>query len=256
MLASNQQHFRRSAPERAIFEAVKCLLHNEARVRKELRETGCGIQADAMAPLAFPVCATPSSVNLEQPGKWIERSLVRDERAVRSRPPILAEKARHYSVPASAVPDENAPGLEDASELPDHKSVFSGMREEAKGREEIHYRVEPSAPARRHFPHVADGVAKCRSGAAPLRYRNQMLRVVEAIYVIAVLSQQMRVASLPARHVENSGADRQAENFDQARDFRPVALGREDRLVLPQIMGVEMRLPPLRGLFQKKTGSL
>lgn len=65
----------------------------------------------------------------------------------------------------------------------------------------------------------------------------------------------MRVTALPARDVENSRSDRQTQDFLQPRDLDPVAPQVEDRLVLPQVMGVECRLPPLRGFLQKKTGS-
>ena len=65
----------------------------------------------------------------------------------------------------------------------------------------------------------------------------------------------MRMTSLPAGYIENPGAGRQAENVDQPRDFVPVALELEDRLILEEIMGIEIRLPPFTFL-QKKTGSL
>jgi hypothetical protein len=68
----------------------------------------------------------------------------------------------------------------------------------------------------------------------------------------------MRVSSLAARNVEDARAGRKAEDVDQARNLAAIALEREQRLVLEQILIVEVRLPPLGALFlgaQKKTGS-
>ena len=42
--------------------------------------------------------------------------------------------------------------------------------------------------------------------------------------------------------------DGRPEHVDQARDFAAVALEGEERLVLEQILGVEVTLPPLGGL--------
>jgi hypothetical protein len=66
------------------------------------------------------------------------------------------------------------------------------------------------------------------------------------------------MSSLAAWNVEDSRARRKAEDVDQARDFAAIALEREQRLVLEQIVIVEVRLPPLGALLlgaQKKTGS-
>jgi hypothetical protein len=68
----------------------------------------------------------------------------------------------------------------------------------------------------------------------------------------------MRVSSLAARNVEDARAGRKAEDVDQARNLAAIALEREQRLVLEEILIVEVRLPPLGALFlgaQKKTGS-
>ena len=61
--------------------------------------------------------------------------------------------------------------------------------------------------------------------------------------------------SLAARHVEKPSAGWQLENVEQPRHFVPVALEREERLVLEQILGVEIRRPPVGFRGQKKTGS-
>jgi hypothetical protein len=63
------------------------------------------------------------------------------------------------------------------------------------------------------------------------------------------------VPSLPAWDVENPRSNRKPKHVDDPRCFLTVPLEREYRLILEQIMGVEIRLPPFGGLFQKKTGS-
>ena len=63
------------------------------------------------------------------------------------------------------------------------------------------------------------------------------------------------MASLAAGHVEHARADRETEDVDESRDFLPIALGREERAVLEEIVGVECRLPPLARFLQKNTGS-
>jgi hypothetical protein len=65
----------------------------------------------------------------------------------------------------------------------------------------------------------------------------------------------MRVATLPARYVQNSRANRQLEDLDETRRFFSIALRCEEEAVLTEIVGVECRLPPLARLLQKKTGS-
>jgi hypothetical protein len=65
----------------------------------------------------------------------------------------------------------------------------------------------------------------------------------------------MRVSSLPARHVEDACTRRKLQNIEQPRYFVPVALEREEGLVLEQILGVEIRRPPVGFGDQKKTGS-
>ena len=65
----------------------------------------------------------------------------------------------------------------------------------------------------------------------------------------------MRVATLPARYVQNSRSNRQFKDLDEPRCFFSIAFGREEETVLAEIVGVECRLPPLARLLQKKTGS-
>jgi hypothetical protein len=65
----------------------------------------------------------------------------------------------------------------------------------------------------------------------------------------------MRVAALAARHIENARPRGKLQQIDETRDFPAVALEREERLVLEEIMRVEVRRPPVGFRRQKKTGS-
>jgi hypothetical protein len=69
----------------------------------------------------------------------------------------------------------------------------------------------------------------------------------------------MRVPALAARHVENTGAGWQSEHVDETRHLVAIALEREERIVLDQILVVEVRRPPIGGRAtrgaQKNTGS-
>jgi hypothetical protein len=63
------------------------------------------------------------------------------------------------------------------------------------------------------------------------------------------------MSTLTARYVEYTRSFGQAEQLDETRDFLAVALEREKRAVLQEVVGVEGRLPPLFRFTQKKTGS-
>lgn len=69
------------------------------------------------------------------------------------------------------------------------------------------------------------------------------------------------MAPLAARDVEHPGAVGKGKDGEEPRRLLPVALEREDRVVLEQVMSVEVRLPPVGGrrgarpLIQKNTGS-
>jgi hypothetical protein len=69
---------------------------------------------------------------------------------------------------------------------------------------------------------------------------NQMLRVIQPFDLESRLCQQMRVPSLPARNVEDSRSVRKAKHVDYTRCFVPIALEREDRLVLQEVLGIEV----------------
>jgi hypothetical protein len=49
----------------------------------------------------------------------------------------------------------------------------------------------------------------------------------------------MRVTALATWYVENTRSHRQAEQIDQTRYLVPIALQREERAVLEEIVGIE-----------------
>ena len=96
------------------------------------------------------------------------------------------------------------------------------------------------------------------TGAAPLCVVEQVLRVVQPLNLEPRLGQQVRVPPLPARDVEDARARRQGQQLDEPRDLVPVTYEFEDRLVLEQVLRVEVAGPPVRSLrsrAQKNTGS-
>ena len=68
---------------------------------------------------------------------------------------------------------------------------------------------------------------------------------------------------LTARDIQNARASGKAKQLDQPTDIATIAREIEDRLILEQILGVEVRLPPIDfpgsllpgRRSQKKTGS-
>lgn len=86
------------------------------------------------------------------------------------------------------------------------------------------------------------------------------------MHVIAGLREQVRVPPLTAGHVEYAGTDRQAHDVDEPRDLAAVLLERKERLVLEEVLLVEVRRPPRQSVLlcalavvpftnQKNTGS-
>src|SRR5438034_11032809 len=65
----------------------------------------------------------------------------------------------------------------------------------------------------------------------------------------------MRVTPLPARNVQHARTDGQLEELDETRDLPPIVLEPEDRLVLEQVVRIEVRLPPLGGTRDAGIGS-
>ena len=153
------------------------------------------------------------------------------------------------------MPQERATGFQNARKLTDHTRIVTWIEKEAKRREEIDDCIEAILPSRRQAPHVALCIAKVRSCAASAGDFEQVLGVIEPIDVVSGLGEKVRVPALAARDVENSRSHWKAEHVDDPRCFLAIPLECEDGLILEQIMGVEIRLPPFGGLFQKKTGS-
>jgi hypothetical protein len=61
--------------------------------------------------------------------------------------------------------------------------------------------------------------------------------------------------TLTAGYIQKTGAIWQCEQIDEPRYLLSIAREREKQAVLPEIVGVECRLPPLARFLQKKTGS-
>ena len=143
---------------------------------------------------------------------------------------------------------QHAARLEHARELGEHAAIVGRLGEEAERREQIEHGVEAAGP-RAGSARMSPRVYRRRVPVPALsRAREQVARVVEAIDVEAGFGEQMRVASLAARHVEHARAGRKAEHVDEARDLATIALERKERLVLEQILRVEVALPPFGGV--------
>lgn len=134
------------------------------------------------------------------------------------------------------MPDKHSAWLEHPRELFNHAQVFFRIEKEPKRCKKIHYCVESAAPALWQLSHVAAYVSQCRTSSAFFRELDEMFGVVETINIKACFRQEMSVSALSTGHIENARSRRKAENIDQSRDFVPVTLRREDRLVLQQIV--------------------
>jgi hypothetical protein len=250
----DEQHLARAARERPVAPAVERLLDDQARVGAQLGEPRGGVEPDAVLALAAAARALPGGAHGEHAGERVEGALVADHRAVVALPPVALEEARHHAVAAAAVPHEHAARREHARELRDHAPVVARVEEEAERGEEVDDRVEATRPPRRQAAHVAARVAQRASGAARAGGVEQRLGVVEAVDVVAGLGEQVRVAPLPAGAVEDARAGRQREQVDEPRDLPAVALRREERLVLLQVVGVEVGRPPVGGAGLRAPG--
>ena len=215
-----------------------------------------------MLTLSRRAWATPGRANVQHAGQRVEAALVRDDRAAVRVPPVAGKKARHDAIPTSAVPQERAAGAEHARELGDDAPVIRRIEEEPERREEVEHGVEATGPSPRKPTHVAAQVSKTRSLAAPPGDREQMRRIVQSMHPEPRLGQKMRVAAMPTWDVQDSGSSREAQDLDQAGHLSAVARQIEDGLVLQQVVGIDVRCPPLARLppappcrAQKKTGS-
>jgi hypothetical protein len=181
------------------------------------------------------------------------------ERPIARAPPIPIQESGHDAIPAATVPDQNAIRREHACHLFDHAPIVARIREESKRGEEVDDGIVAAGPASWQPTHVAARVPESRPDAAFACPRQEIGGVVQPIDVIARLGEQMRVSALPARYVENASAGRQPEHFDETRYLVAIALEREERIVLNQILVVEIGRPPIGGRptrgAQKNTGS-
>ena len=91
-------------------------------------------------------------------------------------------------------------------------------------------------------------ISKTRPGSTPPGDSEERTRIVDAVDVKPRVGEEMRMSSLATRNVENSRPRGKAEQLDQPSNFTPIALRREDWLVLEEILGVEVGAPPIGGL--------
>jgi len=208
-----------------------------------------------MIARARPIGSRPLRGDGQHTRQTVEAPFVGDQRPVPGAPPIAREETRHHAVAAAAVPDEHSARTDDPGELADHPPIIGRIEEEAERREQIEHGIEAAGPARRQPAHVAFRVAQRLSVTTLFRAVEQRLGVVQAIDVEPGFREQVCMAALPARHIEDPRSDRQLEQLQQPRDIPPILLRREQRLVLQEIVGVEVRRPPFRGSAQKNTGS-
>ena len=153
------------------------------------------------------------------------------------------------------MPYQSPARLENAGEFPDHPNVVRWMRKESEGGEEIEHCVEPLGPTRWHLPHVSARVTKTCARPALAGHFEEFPGVIEPVDVVPGLSEQMRVPALATRHIQHPRPHWQFEELDETGYFLAIPLGGEKKSVLPEIVGVECRLPPLAGFLQKNTGS-
>ena len=148
--------------------------------------------------------SSPLRIDRQHAGETIEPALVSDERPVLRSPPVTREEARHDTIAAPAVPDQHPAGREHSRELADDATVVSRVEKEAERREQVEHGIESARPLRRQRPHVAAGVPQPLPFTARPGSREQGLGVVQPVDVEARFREQMRVAALPARNVENA----------------------------------------------------
>jgi hypothetical protein len=122
------------------------------------------------------------------------------------------------------MPHEQAARAEHAREFADDASVISRIEKESEGGKEIDHGVEAPAPRRWKLTHVGAQIFQAWTGASLEREREEIARQIDAPYIIASLSQEMRVSPLPAWNVEYPRADRESHDVDQAGDLAPVLL--------------------------------
>src|SRR4029453_18085887 len=143
------------------------------------------------------------------------------------------------------MPDDRGARLERTRPLGHNALVIARPQKEAERCEEVHDCVEPARPLRRKTSHVTASVAKRFPGSPQLCTREQVAGQIEPVDVITCLGEQMCVAALPARHVENPRSSRQPEYVDEPSDLTTIAGEIEDRAVFEEVLGVEVLRPPV-----------
>ena len=194
---------------------------------------------DGLAPSAH------GGSHREQARERIKVTLAREDRSVSRSPPVARDEAAGDAVAARTVPEQDAARLQHTRELSDHRRVVERMLEETEAGEQVQHAVEPAVPARRKLAHVAAQVAEPRSRSARLRACEQCWREVEPGDIKTGFGKQVRVAAVAARNIEDLRAGAELEHIEHARDLSPIAFGRENGLVLEQVLLVKIRAPPL-----------
>jgi len=255
LLPRHQKHFRRRPPHRPLIKPIVSLLNHEPCVGAQLRQTSRRVEPQPVLACSSLRPLTPGGVNSEHTRERIKLALLGEQGSVRRCPPVALEKSRHHPIPAAAVPYEDSARLQNAGEFPDYSGIVRGVREESERGEEIEHGVETARPPRRQVAHVAACVAKSCARPALASDVEKLLRVVEPVDIVAELSQQVRMPTLTAGYIQKTRAIWQCKQIDEPRYLLSIAREREKQAVLPEIVGVECRLPPLARLLQKKTGS-
>ena len=153
------------------------------------------------------------------------------------------------------MPYEDSAGLEYAREFGDRSGVVGRIVEKAERREEIYHSVKPTCPAGRELSHVCPAIVKRRTGPARCREREKHGRIIDSVHAVARFSEQMRMATLPARRIEHPRSHRKSKCFDDATRLGSGTLRREDWIVFLEVLRIEIVFPPLRLTTQKNTGS-
>jgi len=153
------------------------------------------------------------------------------------------------------VPNEHATRPEHPREFRDHRAIVGRVGEKPERCEQVEDCVELSGPFRRQAAHVPAVIAQPLAHSPRPGAREKLGGQIEAVDIEAGFRQQVRMAPLAARNIEDARAVWQPENLEQAGDLVSIALEREQWLVFSQVESVEVVLPPIVRSTQKKTGS-
>jgi len=230
---------------------------------KHFGEVRGRVDADAMLALTARASTSPRGAHGQYPRQRVEGTFMADHRVIAGEPPVTCEKPPHHAIAVPAVPDQCAAWLQHSSPLRDHTPVIARKQEEAERREEVDDGVESRGPFCRKPPHVAARVAKRGACAARPSTREQVARQIETVDVEPRFRQQVGVAPLATRDVEYPRTGREAKQLEETPYFPPISREVEDGAVFAQVLGIEVRRPPVAfpgSLFpwsraQKKTGS-